>query len=89
VQTTSVTLGSLIDSALYELESAGDRARPVTIGGTALSTASEVDFTLGSGSLQVSDIVDACIVHSVLRILWTRPGAEQKDIASGMQSVTP
>lgn len=56
--TTTVALGSLIDSALYELESAGDRARPVVIGATALSATSDVDFTLASGDLQVSDIVE-------------------------------
>lgn len=58
MQTTSVTLGSLIDSALFELEGASEKARPVTIGSTALTTTSDIDFTLSSGSASVSDIIE-------------------------------
>lgn len=58
MQTVSVTLGSLIDSALFELEGASERPRPVTIGATALTTVNDVQFTLSAGSLQVSDLVE-------------------------------
>lgn len=58
METTAVTLGSLIDSALFELEGASEKARPVVIGSVALGTTSEIDFTMSSGSASVSDIIE-------------------------------
>lgn len=58
MQTTSVTLESLIDSTLFELEGASEKARPVVIGSTALSTVGAIDFTMSSGSASVSDIIE-------------------------------
>lgn len=58
MQTTTATLGTLIDGALFELEGASERARPVVIGSTALATVSDIDFTMSSGEADVSDVIE-------------------------------
>jgi hypothetical protein len=56
MQTITVTLGSLIDTTLFEMEAAAERGRPVTLG----TTISEVDneFILSTGVAQVSDVIE-------------------------------
>jgi hypothetical protein len=56
--TATVTLGSLVDRALYDLEAPAERGRPVVMGSNALSSTTEFEFTLKSGSVDVSDLVE-------------------------------
>jgi hypothetical protein len=59
VQTTTVTLGSLVDSALFEIEHPAERGAPLTISDTDfLENVTDTQFRLKSGALNVSDVVE-------------------------------
>lgn len=56
MQTTTVTLGELIERTLYELEAPTERGKPVVLGSDLDDN--DTTFTLTSGSLQESDLVE-------------------------------
>lgn len=58
MQTTSVTLGTLVDRALYELEAPAERGAPLVMGSNHLENTTDTDFTLSVGELSASDIVE-------------------------------
>jgi len=58
MQTSSVTLGTLIDRALYELEAPAERGAPLVMGSDFLENTTDTQFTLSTGELSVSDIAE-------------------------------
>lgn len=57
MQTTTVTLSELVDRALFELEAPSERGKPVVLA-SVLDAVDDTTFTLSSGSLQESDLVE-------------------------------
>lgn len=59
MQTTTVTLGSLVDSALYEIEHPSERGVPLVMSSTDfLENTTDTQFKLQVGSLNVSDLAE-------------------------------
>jgi hypothetical protein len=59
VQTTTVTLGSLVDSALYEIEHPSERGVALVMSSSNfLENATDTQFKLRSGELKVNDLAE-------------------------------
>ena len=58
MQTTTVTLATLIDRAVYEIEAPAERGTPLVLGSNFLENVTDTGFTLTAGALQVSDIAE-------------------------------
>jgi len=59
MQTTTVTLGSLIDSALYEIEHPSERGIALVMSSSNyLENATDAQFALQSGALKVNDLAE-------------------------------
>lgn len=58
MQTATVTLGSLVDRALFEVEAPSERGMPLVMGSNHLENTTDTQFTLTSGSLNPSDLAE-------------------------------
>lgn len=59
MQTTTVTLGSLVDSTLYEIEHPAERGVPLVMSSSDfLENTTDTQFKLTSGTLNVSDLAE-------------------------------
>jgi hypothetical protein len=59
VQTTTLTLGDLVDSALYEIEHPAERGVALVLStSNFLENAADTQFTLSAGSLKVNDLAE-------------------------------
>ena len=58
MQTTTTTLASLIDGALFELEAPSERGRPLVLSSNFLETTADTEFSLTVGDLSVSDLAE-------------------------------
>lgn len=58
MQTTTVSLGDLVDRALYEIEAPAERGVPLVLGSNHLENATDTQFTLTGGVLQVNDVAE-------------------------------
>lgn len=59
MQTTTVTLGDLVDSTLYEIEHPAERGVPLVMSDVDfLENPSDTQFKLAAGSLQVNDLAE-------------------------------